>query len=445
MISVCLNVLDERGHQFQDFVVRSLCNVVGVGIKFLWFSIEDKKAIGNEILTKFFGNPSDICKIKNGLLLNGLIVQNLLINNSHYGYFKFRNMTGKFLDDILIDMFGATKKLIMGLSELVLKNEASDNYIALLGLCFQNFYQVTTYPFCLSYSEFTSEINLEETTTTYLPDSWESAFMDLALFERMVAMISQPAVTMPIRLSIIKVFSRISSIKPSVIKDDPKQNEYVKFVLLLPNMLLQHLNLQDRGCLEDLLDLFLRFTFVMGLRKIVQFTEQFEVWMNCFLLILTQVFQNYYQIDDKLFHTVNQLFKKITYHYSGVEYDFVGKLTQGFKIYMSVNFNQNSNINIFKELSYRHFHKFEKLLNARFEYFKEFYQNDKKEAFELIDGALSQSMSELTVIYFKSEFEWPIGQHRRNRSESSSDKADRVSNLSFLPCPHYSDSIGDAK
>lgn len=410
MISVCLSVLHERGHQFQDFVVRSLCNVVGVGIKFLWFSIEDKKAISNEILTKFFSNPQDLCKIKNGLLLNGLIVQNLLINNSHYGYFKFRNMTGKFLDDILIDMFTATKKLIFGLSELVLKNEANDNFMALLGLCFQNFYQITTYPFCLSYSEFTSEINLEETSTTFLPDSWEPVMMDLALFERMVAVISHQSLPMTIRLSIMKVFSRISSIKPSVIKDDPKQCEYCKFVLLLPNMLLPHLNLQDRGCLEDLLDLFLRFTYVMGLRKIVQYTEQFDVWMNCFLVILTQVFQNYYQIDDKLFHTVNQLFKKITYHYSGVEYDFVGKLTQAFKIYMNVNFSQTSTLNIFKELSYTHFHKFEKLLNSRFEYFKEFYQNDKKGALQLIDGALSQSMEELTVDWVYSEFEHSAGQ-----------------------------------
>ena len=398
MISTCLDVLFQKGQNLQDFVVRSLGNVIGVGIKHLWFLIEDKKAISNEIHSKFFSDPRNMHNIKNGLLLNNLIVQNLLINNASFGYFKYRNMIGKFLDDILFDMFSATKKIIIGISEMIMSGQANQDFITLLGLCFQNFHQVMTFPFCLSYSEFTSEVNLEETTTTFLPDNWEPLIIDLDLFEKMVHLTTIAGVPMQVRLSIMKVFSRLSSVKPSVIKEDIKQVEYIKFFLLLPNRILPHLNIQDKGCLEDLLDLFLRLTYVMSLRRIVQYKEEFDVWMNCFLVILSQVFQNYYQVDDKLFQTVNQLFKKITYHYSGVEYDFAGKLLQSFKLYMNVNFSPTSGINIFKELSYSHFEKFKKLVDTRFEYFKEFYTSDKQNVYGLIDGALSQSMEELTVI-----------------------------------------------
>lgn len=397
MISACLEVLWKRGHNLSDFVVRSLGNVIGVGIKHLWFLIEDKKAISNEIMTKFFSDPNNLACIKNGLLLNNLIVQNLLINNSSFGYFKYRNMIGKFLDEILYDMFAATKRIILGIHGYLASGQANQDYLTLLSLCFQNFNQVMTYPFCLSYSEFTSEVNLEEISTTFLPESWDSILIDLDLFERMVELATLASVPMSVKLSIIKVFSRLSSVKHSVIKDDQKTVDYIKFFLLLPNRIIQHVNLQDRGCLEDLLDLFLRFTYVMSLRKIAQYPAEFDVWMNCFLVILTQVFQNYYQVDDKLFHTVNQLFKKITYHYSGVEYDFAGKLLQSFKIYMTVNFAPTSSINIFKELSYSHFEKFKKLVDERFDYFKEFYSSNKQQVYGLIDGALTQSMEELTV------------------------------------------------
>ena len=377
--------------------VRSICNVIGVGIKHIWFLIENKQAIGDQIINMFFSDFSDLSLIKNGLLLNHLIVQNLLLNSSSYGYFKYRNMITKFMEEILISMFKATKSIIMGIFDVLASQKADKSYIELLTLSLTNFNQVMTFPFCLSYSEFTSEVNLEELQTTFLPEDWESLVMDSQLFEMMVLFCNTQGISMEIKLTILKIFSRIASVKISIIKEELKQIEFIKFMLSLPNRIISHINLQDKSALEDSLDIFLRFSYSLGLRRLAQYQQEFDIWMNCFLVVLSHVFRNYYQLDDRLFSTVNQLFKKFSHHYSGIEYNFGQKLMESFNLYMNLNFSQDSNINIFKETSYGHFEKFVKMVEARFEYFKDFYSNNKDFTFSLIDGVMNQTMHELNV------------------------------------------------
>jgi len=371
--------------------------VVAVGIKHLWFMIENKKAIGQEILRLFFSDSNDLQSIKNGLLLNSLIVQNLLINNSSYGYFKFRNMINKFMDEILIDLFDATKRIILGVFDLMNSQQAGPECGKLLELSLKFFNQTITYPFCLSYSEFSSEINLEEIQTAFVPDNWEHLIIDLNLYEKMLIFCSSPSVPMQVRFLVLKIFSRICSVKPTMIKDDQKQIEFIKYMLSVPNRILPNLNLNNKGALEDFLDLFLRFIYVMGLRRLVQFGGEFENWMNCFLTILSQVFSNYSQLEDRVYSTVNQLFKKFSFHYSSMEYNFGEKLMQSFNLYMNVNFNPSSNINIFKETSFNKYDKLVKMIDGRFEYFKEFYSNHKEPVFSVLNNVMDQCIHELNV------------------------------------------------
>jgi len=399
MVNCCIVFLKERAKGFNDSLIKSFCNAVGVGVKHLWFNIEDKRSMGAELASKFFSDPNDIPLIKIGLLLNNLIIQNLLLNSSGYGYFKYRSMIMKFMEEILFTMFETTKTIFLGISSLILINQqASPQHIELLNLSLQNIFQTLTYPFCLSYSEFTTEVNLEEISTTFLPDIWEPLVIDLNMLEQMLALTGRPEVSMANRLYIMKIFSRVSSVKMTVIKSDSKTDNYIKFMLLLPNRILPNMNIQEKGFLEDSLDLYLRFTSIAGLRKLVTFPEEFEIWMNCFLIILTQVFKTCYQLEDKLFVTVNSFFKKITYHYSGVEYDFSAKLLQAFQIYMTTNFGQGAQLNIFKEASFSKYEKFIKTIEGRFEYFKDFYNSNKSACFSLVEGAMNKVMDELTEL-----------------------------------------------
>src|SRR3990167_1292557 len=104
IINLMLRVLSERGPQLSDHVVRSLCNAASIGLKHLWFNIEDKKTIAQDIVNRFFANSNNMDVFKVGLMLFSLLVQNITLNNQSFGYFKFRNMINKFCDEVLKDI-----------------------------------------------------------------------------------------------------------------------------------------------------------------------------------------------------------------------------------------------------------------------------------------------------------------------------------------------------
>lgn len=406
IINLTMQVLSERGPRLGDHVVRSLCNTVSVGIKHLWFSIEDKKAIANDILARFFSDPNNLGVFRVGVMLFSLLVQNMTLNNQSLGYFKFRNMINKFCEEILKAMAGVIKQMLVGLCRSL-----NPSNIELLKLTCHAMFLIVTYPFSLSYSDYSAEVNLEEVTTLFLPDVWDTLLLDRELLESLLALLTMKQVDLELKLKIVKIFSRLAAVRVSSGPDENFSAQHLRFMMNLPATMLANFTTPDRALLEDILDFYLRLLFVHGLKRITDASEIFGNWLETLQQVLKVVFKTYYQLDDRLFSTVNQIYKKFTYHYSSTdEFNFKNQLIQAFTLYMQNSFSTPGQLNIFKELTISRYEKFPKLVADRFEYFRDFYSFSKNAVLQTLDQAADLVMNELNALSQILEQEKQSGQ-----------------------------------
>jgi hypothetical protein len=141
--------------------------------------------------------------------------------------------------------------------------------------------KVYTFPFMMTMMEFNSEARLDEIGPIVLPDNFNEKYLDFDFFQRLCSFVLHYSVDEELRFEVVKVLSRMPSVRKNISRDPRQADEFIKFLLLafqsITNSKFETLGTQ---VLEELLDFGQRLFRVYKIGELARFEQNFPPFVR---------------------------------------------------------------------------------------------------------------------------------------------------------------------
>lgn len=363
--------------------MNSFTNFLGIGLKLLWLTLENRKQVIETISSSFFGQVS-----RPGLGLNIylMLLKNLQISNYSLGYAKYKSITTSFQNEALGSIFFNTKvilcQLIRGIvqgNNSILEGEDLSNGLETMLLVLQ-------YPFNTCYMEYTGEqTNDNSTAITSFPDSWKPDFIDLEYFKGLLHLLELRSLNPELKLVIVKILSKIASAKRSLVPAELETNQtYIGFLMQLPGQVARLINLEDSFYLEELIEMIERIVNVWGISRLFEMQQdRVSDYLNALLAVSKCVLQKNHRLNEKVFNSTNLIWRSISMQANAI---CTNALKPFLEMYAECMFGENSFVNIFQDVSYSQHQKFKELIQDRYKLFEAIHLRHKELACQFYLG-----------------------------------------------------------
>lgn len=371
------------------FIVNSICDFYGNLIKFMISQSLPVPPI-EELQNVFFSANATPDDYLVGLKLMNFCLTNLLINSHHYGYFKFRKMIYAFQSKCLIDILNATRHTLKTVSLMAFSQNPHPRTAELLRNALDTIYKALTFPFNLTYFDFNSDQNQSDITITIFPEDFSLTLSDIDFYDCLFNLVT--AGNLEIKLSALRILSRISSTRLSIFEEPIKDLFKGKFIMGF-SILVKNSPLDNQEFSVEIVEYALRIIFVFGFNSVKNspFFADFLMAAKEYCLATLKICT---QIDNPLFYRLVEFWNKLETTISSSDIESRSSfLLEAVTNYCNIQIVSNPTSNFFVE-NVKSVKKFQKSVNQRFEFFKEFSRKNTEKAINLYSDVAARLMAE---------------------------------------------------
>lgn len=346
------------------YIVNSICDLYGNLVKLLLAQALPLPPL-EDIQAKFFGMPPSPDDLVIGLKLMNYCLTNMLINAHHYGYFKFRKMIYAFHSHYLPEILNTTRQTLKWLAGALQSQTPPPRAPELLKLVLETVYKCLTFPFNITYFDFNTDQPQSDITITIFPEDFMATLSDMDFHNALFFLLTVD--NAELKLSALRILSRVVSTRLSIFEDASREQFRTRFIGGLAE-LVKHCPLRDTDFATEIVEYSLRLIFVFGYNCVKQsvYLDDFRAAVATFC---AEALVSCAPIDSPLFPRLVELWQKMDSVNSGDAHaSFVhAEIAR----YCDTLILRNFAPTFFPE-TVKSFKKFQKLVNLRFEVFKEF-------------------------------------------------------------------------
>jgi hypothetical protein len=363
------------------FIVNSICDLYGTLLRNMVAHQMNLPQV--EDLEKTFFNPNSAADdIRVGLKLFSYCLTNLVVNTGDYGYFRFRKMVYSFQSRYLFDFLNIARRVTKFIWASA-KSQAQPGLNDLMKAAFDVVYKCLTFPFSLSYFDFNSDFQVSDITITIFPEDFSQTLTDMEFFDCFFELFFTN--NAELKLTALRILAKIASTRLSIFEEKTREEYRCKlisgFVILVQNSPLDNLDF----CTE-LIDYALKIMFVFG-QGTVRNNPHFPGFMDAAQFLSNEATKVCTQLDNPLVGRLFELWNKLEYIGSQSGPDWKSQLLSSFiDNYCAFHISQSDSATFFTD-NVKSSKKFLKLVNTRFEVFRDFTKKRPEVATQIFANA----------------------------------------------------------
>lgn len=372
LLNYFLFYLKQTRSKNPNFMLNSICDFFGNTIKYLIFNSIPVNSFMESIKEKFFPANASLEELYIGFKLYYFCLTDLLINSHHYGYFKFRKIALQFQSVCLYEILNTTRTVI----KYIVTNTQTitRDSVELVNLGLEVYFKCLVFPFNMTYFDFTTDNNLEEITMTIFPEEYSESIGDLQFYDALFNILANK-INPDMMLHSIRILARVSSSRLSILNEEV-QSLYKQKLIHGFSILVMNCPLDNPTYCTEIIEYALRIMLVFGINFIRKNPELMAGFESAAEIFSEAIIKLANQIDDVIFLKIVEFWNKIR----SSSYDDDGKRGNQFILrcmntYCSYHLLYNNNISFYVDNIKSH-KKFRKLVNSRFDHFKEFFLQD---------------------------------------------------------------------
>jgi hypothetical protein len=355
-----------------NFIINSICDFFGNSLKYMLFNSIPVHSFMDSLKDKFFGINSSLEELYIGFKFFYFCLTDLLINSHQYGYFKFRKIALQFQSVCLYEILNTSRNVIKYLMNNL--QTVTQDSIELINLGLEVYFKCLVFPFNMTYFDFTTDNNLEEITMTIFPEEYSESISDMDFYDNLFKILINK-INAEMTLNTIRILARVSSSRLSILNEEMQQN-YKRKIIQGFSILVANCPIDNPVYCTEIIEYALRALLVFGvhfIKRNADLQQSFEASSAFFSEAVIKLADH---IDDPIFIKIVDFWNKLRSNSS----DDDGKKSTTFILkcmntYCTYYILQNNSIAFFVDNIKSH-KKFRKLVNSRFDHFKEFFLQD---------------------------------------------------------------------
>ena len=229
------------------------------------------------------------------------------------------------------------------------------------------FYKILSYPFGLSYYEYTVDVSSDEITIILYPDLYFSTMEDRELLQALVRLM-ELKISKDVSLNLLYVFNKMVACRLSLFNTDEDRIKHkTEYSQLFP-LLVAHSPTDDRKFLAELVEFGLKAFYVFSARFVMQNTGIANQWAEAWNTIGLQVVLGSTSFVDPVLTRYFDYLKRWQEYDSSKSKELI---TGFFELYLR-HFFQNARQDFFPE-EFLSAKKFTKCVEKRLGVLRDFY------------------------------------------------------------------------
>jgi hypothetical protein len=352
-----------------NFIINSVCDFFGNSVKYLIFNDVPVHVLIVNLKEQFFGANPSLEDLYIGFKLFYFCMTDIIINSHHHSYFKYKKVIFTFQNVFMFEILNTTRNVIKYIVNNLHKVSQDLSELIILGL--EVYYKCLIFPFNLTYYDFTTDVNLEEITMTIFPEDFAESIGDMDFHDTMFRIISCKE-NQEMMLYALRILARVTSTRISILPDEIQS--------VFKRKILQGFTILVNNCPSDkvvfgteIVEYILRTLMIFGgnyIKNNSDLQPNFESSAENLSQSVIMLAQN---LDDPLFVKLIEFWDKLE---SAINDDDgrkkVAFIQKCMNSYCSFYVLQSRNTSFYTENVKTH-KKFRKLVNNRFDNFKQFF------------------------------------------------------------------------
>ena len=337
---------------------------------------------------------SDEAGIRVGFMFVETLVNEVYLNSHTMGYFNYTITLSEFTRQIVDRLFEAVFTVCCFVIEKFSQSYSHDLAV-LVEHGLKAMLSLLSYPFENSYISFSSDQDLSDPCITIIPFDWANRLKEPMFFEYLQAISCSNAypASSSLRLAAITLASKLSSCRMDAVMSAVESAPLVKNIMLYSRHVLDYFDKQGKmpsdEVIEQLLDQILRIFKLYRVTKLSKNKEEFKHLMHLIVLLSKIVYSNCTDLDNRIFHTVMNIWTLIIDQCSYMECSlaefFEATYTNFAEVYLYSESTKTIDLSIPETVDCENF---DKIVQKRFKSFKDLFSMYREILFPVLDRVI---------------------------------------------------------
>ena len=350
LVNYFIYFLKVNSDNVPSYILNSIADFIGNSIKYFIYGGVEIVNLIEIIQNSFFGNANNSKDVYAGIKIYFYTITDILINTHHYEFFKFRRMLNYFQNHLLIRILNNSRLIT---KHLLLNYNSHGINEDLYSIILEIYFKCLIFPFNLSYFDFNTDANLEEITLSIFPEEYAESIQDLDFYDLLILSLNFK-ISVKTSFKVVKIFSRISSSRISLISDELHCSYKNKLISIFISCIEYHLP-NNLSAMEEIIEFGMRMLLVFGIHYFRIFCENNKNFENAINKLIEYVMKNSNTMDDPVIYKMNQFCFKLRNLFENTNaFFFFGYCVQ----FLNYQFSINNSISLFNNQakSFKSFH-----------------------------------------------------------------------------------------